>query len=254
MIIAWDNLLDAATITSVGSQIASLPAVNVQQVHLSRKWHTAAAVTSSFIVIDFGAAVSPRILAVLGTNLTASATYRLRGSATSDGITSPVYDSGTVSAGVKTGYGAIYKAISTGTARYWRLDLTDATLANLQIGRVVLAPSWSPTVNMQYEWSVTALDETRIVRSYGGQSYPDVRPKRRVLSFVLDYMSESEMYTNAFALAMANGVSTDVLAVPSLSSTFLSEQSVWGQIMQSEPLIEPRIGLFRQRFSVAERL
>jgi hypothetical protein len=62
------------------------------------------------------------------------------------------------------------------------------------------------------------------------------------------------MYDNAFALARAHGIVGDILAIPDVASTYASEQSVWGQLAASEPISEPRLGLFRQRFSVVERL
>jgi hypothetical protein len=254
MIIAWENKLDAATITSVGSQISTLPATNVQNAHLSKKWYTAAAVNSSFFVFDFGASTSLSMLAVLGTNLTATATYRLRQSANSDGVTSPVYDSGTVTASVKTGYGAIYKQHGPASARYGRLDITDASLTQLQIGRVFLGPHWTPSINELFGWSVTPMDESEVHESYGKQSHPDVRPKRRLLSFTLDYMDEAEMYTNAFKAQADNGVVKDVLAIPDLTSSYVSEQSVYGLLSVSQPLVHRTFKAFRQEFRIKERL
>jgi hypothetical protein len=55
MRLAWDNKFDGATIISVGSEIATLPGINVQTAHLSQKWYTQAAVNSSFLIFDLGA-------------------------------------------------------------------------------------------------------------------------------------------------------------------------------------------------------
>jgi hypothetical protein len=117
-----------------------------------------------------------------------------------------------------------------------------------------LGPSWTPSVNMQLDWRLTVLDQSRISYSYGGQTYADVRPKVRVLDFVLDFMNEDEMFANAFAIAKANGIVDDVLAIPDIDSVYRSEQSVWGLLASSEPISEPRIQLYRQRFTVTERL
>jgi hypothetical protein len=253
MLFAWDNKVDAGTIISVSSELSTLPATNIQHAHLSRQWRTNAANTAH-VVVDLGAATSVSLLGVFGTNLTPAATYRLRGSANSDGITAPVYDSTLASAGVKTGYGAIYKSFGPASARYWRLDLVDASLTDIQVGRVFLGPHWTTSINMELDWKIAWADPSEVAHSYGGQSYTDVRPKRRVLEFALNLPSESEMFTNAFAMAKANGVTKDVLAIPDIASAFLSEHSVWGLLNESTPIIQPRIEVFRQRFTVTERL
>lgn len=255
MLIAWENKADSAVLAA-GSELATQPGSNVQQIHLSRKWHTAAGVKSSQLTLDMLSSVACSILAVLGTNLTPTATYRVRASDVDPAaLATLLLDTTTLAAGVKAGYGAIYKQFTPTTARYWRVDLADTAVpSNLQIGRLVLAPVWQPTVNMELDWQVTALDESPVDESYGGQEYSDPRPQKRVLQFSLDFMSEAEMYGNAFALARAAGVVKDILAIPEISSAFVSEQSVWGRMVVAEPLRNPRLGLYRQRFTVKERL
>lgn len=256
MILGWLNRADAAMVAA-GSEIATLPASNVQQPHLSRKWHTAAGVKASYLLLDMLAAASCSLLAVLGSNLTAAATLRLRAStADPTAVAGDLLDTGTISAGVKTGYGAIYRSFTAVAARYWRLDLADASLPdNLQIGRVFLGPKWVPSSNQEFGWSVTPLDDSAVVESYGFQTYGDERPQRRLLQFSLSWMTEAEMYGNAFALARASGRVRDVLAVnDTLGSTYLSEQSVYGLLQAAEPLVHESAQIFRQKFIVKERL
>ena len=182
MLIAWQNLADDATL-STDSEQASLPASNVQQQHVSRKWQTAAGVKSAYLLLDLGAAQSCALLALAGTNFTSAATLRLRGSVTDPTATgSLAYDSGSIGAGVVSGYGAAYHAFTATAARYWRIDVADATVDdNLAVGRVFLGPSWSPGVNMQLGWSVRFADMSRRAKSSAGQVWADVRPKPRVL-------------------------------------------------------------------------
>lgn len=256
MLLAWLNKLDTAAALSAGSELDSLPGANVQQAHLSRKWHTAAGVKSSYLLLDMGASTLCQLLAVLGSNLTSAATLRLRASDADPTATgSLLLDTGVVSAGVKDGYGAAYKSFTATAARYWRLDLTDnAVPDNLQIGRVFLGPRWQPSANQLWDWNVTPLDESRLDESYGGQTYADVRPQRRVLQFVLDFMDEAEMYGNAFALARAQGIVRDVLAIPEITSAYVSEQSVWGLLTASQPLSQRKVRIYQQKFEIKERL
>jgi hypothetical protein len=255
MLLLWDNKADAATVTA-GSQIGTLPGANVQQPHLSRQWQTAAGVKSSNLIFDMLASVSCSMLAVLGTNLTPAATMRLRASDLDPTVVANLLlDTGTVAAGVKAGYGAIYKQVALTAARYWRLDLTDNSVPdNLRVGRVVLGPSWTHAKALIYGWGVTPHDPSTVEESYGGQSYPDVRPQKRVLDFALDFLSESEIYDNAFALARAAGVVKDVLAIPRETGAYVSEQAVWGLIQGAKPIVHHASQLFRQQFTVKERL
>lgn len=255
MILAWKNLWDAAALT-VGSEIATLPGTNVQQPHLSRKWHTLAGVKSSHQVGDLGASLSCGILVVLGTNLSSAATYRVRASdADPAAVGSLLLDTGTLAAGVKTGYGAIYKTFTITAARYWRVDLADATVPdNLQIGRIFVGPYWNNARTLLFGWSVTPLDDSPVQESYGGQSYPNVQPKRRQIEFTLDYLTESEIFDNAFAMARANGSVKDILAIPLETGAYVSEQAVWGLLTAQRPLVHRLSQTFRQQFTVRERL
>lgn len=254
MLIAWENKADAATL-GTDSEIATLPGANVQQSHVAQKWYTAAGVNSAYLIFDMLSSVACALLAMLGTNLSAAATVRVRASDVDPTVTGTLLlDTGVLAGGVKEGYGAIYKAFASTAARYWRIDLSDASLTQLQVGRVFLGPSWAPASNQEYGWSVTSTDESLISESYGGQDYADIRPQRRLLEFELKWGSEAEMYGNAFALSRAQGISKDVLAIHDITSAYVSEQAVWGRCTAAQPLVHRTTLNFRQKFSIKERL
>lgn len=255
MILAWDNQGDLALI-SAGSEKASLPASNVQQPHLSRQWHTLSGVTSSYLIFDRGSATSCSLAALLGTNLTPAATVRWRASTLDATVQANLLlDTGIVSAGVKAGYGASYKTWAAVSARYWRVDIADAALPdNIQVGRVFLGPSWTHDQSLIYGWQIAPLDESQVTESWGGQSYADARPKRRQIAVTLDYLSEAEMYDNVFAMARARGVVSDLLVIPQQASAYISEQSVWGRVTVPQPVIHRASRIYRQQFTVKERL
>lgn len=255
MLIAWDNKADAAAV-SAGSALSSLPASNVQAQLLATKWGTAAGVKSSYLLFDLGASLEIAVLAVLGSNLTPTATVRLRASnADATAVAGDLKDTGVIAAGVSAGYGAIYNPFDSVNARYWRVDLADAALAdNMLVGRVVLAPKWIPTVGMPYGWGVTSVDPSKIASSTGGQRWADQRPQKRVVQFQLDWMNESEMFGNAFAMARAIGIVKDVLVMPFETGARLQEQSVWGACKTSPPLQHRAAKIFTQQFTVEETL
>lgn len=256
MLLGWINRADDALL-STDSELDALPASNVQEPHVSRQWHTVAGVRAAYLLFDMGASVACQLLGLMGTNLTAAATVRLRASnadATATGTL--LLDTGTLAATAKEGYGQSYHDFTNTTARYWRLDIADSSVdENLQVGRVFLGPRWAPSSNQEFGWSVQVRDPSMIDRSYGGQKFANAKPQQRVLQFSLSFMNEAEMYGNAFALARAAGVVGDVLAVhDTLGGAYIAEQSVWGSLVDVQPLINENFEIFRNKFTIEETL
>jgi len=256
MLIAWENKADAAVVTT-DSEIATLPAANVQTPHVAQKWRTAPAVTAAYLILDMGSPVSCDVVALLGTNLTPTGTIRVRASDADPTVTGTLLrDTGVLTGAAKAGYGAIYKAFTTAEARYWRIDLSDPAVAegDLRVGRLFLGASWEPAQGMDFGWSITTLDDSPGDESYAGQEYDEQKPQRRFLSFVLDHMTEAEAYGSAFAIARANGRVRDVLVIRDPAGTYLSEQAIFGKLASGEPIPHRLAQVFRQRFTVRERL
>lgn len=254
MLIAWENLADDAVVAASSEQ-ASAPGANVQNQHISKKWKAVEGVNSASLLFDMGSSVACAALAALGSNLTAAGTLRLRGSdSDSTGVTGEKYDSTLINAGAKAGYGAAYLSFTSATARYWLLNLADASVTTLQVGRVFLGPKWVPDEDMEIGWSMVSRDPSKKTKSYGGQVFSDVRPQARALQFTLLCQSEAQLYGNAFAMARVNGVVRDVLAIPNISSSYLSEQAVFGLVEASDPLVNDDYAFYSQKFSIEERL
>lgn len=255
MIIAWDNLADDASI-STDSEIATLPASNVQQEHVVQKWHTVAGVTSAYLIFDMGASVTADVLAVLGANLSAAGTVRVRASDSDSTVTSStLLDTGALASGIVGDFASIYKQFASTTARYWRLDFDDSSLEdNIQIGRVFIGPSWEPTYNMMLGVAYIDDDPSIVSRSRAGQRFVEELPHQRGIMFELDFLSESEMMDNAFAMARANGIARDVLVIPDIASSYLAQKSVFGPCVASTPVVNDKLYLYRQKFTVEERL
>lgn len=262
MRIAWENLIDSATLTA-GSEKQSLPAQNVQRNPTAQKWHTAAGVTDSHLLADLGTAQACNVLALVKTNLTPTATLRVRAS-TSDataqsgdlldtGVGSPLDAD---SAGVVENYDSCFVIFSAAvTARYWRIDIADAALAdNLQIGRAFLGPAWQPSRSMLYGWGNAWGDESTVRRTDGGQDITNERARRRQMQFRLSYMNEAEMYGNAFELARAQGITRDVLVIGAESGSYAVQQSLFGRVVLVQPLINETHNVFQTRYTIEDRL
>lgn len=255
MLIGWINRGDDATLTT-DSEVSTLPASNVQDTHVAKAWHTAAGVKSAYLIFDLGSSLACAAVAVLGTNLTSTATIQIRASDADATVTGTLlYDSGSISAGVDNDYGAIYKSFASQAARYWRIDFADASVPdNLQIGRVFLGPTWQPSVNMELGASWHFKDDSPVEKSWGGQTFPDPRPQTRIIEFTLGFMEEAEMVSNALALARRNGRVKDLLVIPDPTSSYLSQEAVFGLITETAPLVNYDLGVYRIKYSIEERL
>lgn len=253
MKLAWVNRFDDAAL-SPGSEVVSLPATNAQHPHLSRQWHTLAGVDTSHVLADLGAELDVDVLAVLGTNLTPTATMRLRAD-NSDvtAVTGAEYDSGSISAEVVENYPAfIHSLPATVDARYWRLDIADAGVPdNLQIGRIFLGPAW--TCDREYGWGIAWQDGSIVTRARGGQKWVDEGPRARLLQFSVAYHSQEDMIDHAFECARRNGLTKEILAVLDDGDDYTMQKSVFGLMtLVGEPIIQERARVFRARYQIEE--
>lgn len=255
MLIAWDNKGDAATVTA-GSSASTHPVSNVQHPHVARHWRSASAVKSTYINLDLGSSLSCAALALLGTNLTTSATIRIRSSDTDPTATTGTeVDTGTVSAGIVTGYGGVYKTFTATASRYWRIDLEDTTVADhLEVGRLFLGPTWTPTYGHSYGYSIGWQDVSPRDVTPGGQWYISERARRRVLQLSMDFGTQADMLGSALNLGREAGSATDVLVMPETSGNYVPVLAVWGLMTELAPVVHANVNIYRQRYLVEERL
>ena len=139
--------------------------------------------------------------------------------------------------------------------RYARVDLedTDNPAGYLQAGRAFLAPAWTPSVNLQYGWSIEQVDESRIVKSRGGQAYFDGKPKFRRLRFRIEHLDIDEMLANAYELERLKGTGGDILAmVDPDDTTHLHRRTVYGRIAETTPIVTDFNARYSKEFVIEE--
>jgi hypothetical protein len=124
-------------------------------------WYTAAAVNSSFLIFDLGARSSLRRCSPSRHEPDERRDLPPARLGDPDGVTAPVYDSGRCGRREDRLRRDTRRSPARRAARYWRLDLTDASLTHLQIGRVFLGPSWTHQQTLVYGWGVTPVDPSR---------------------------------------------------------------------------------------------
>ena len=78
------------------------------------------------------------------------------------------------------------------TARYWRITFNDPTVSYYQCGIAYLGPGWSPQENFSFGSLRSRQNRTRRRESRGGQYYGNPRTDRTILSFSLDWLTDSD--------------------------------------------------------------
>lgn len=239
---------------SAGSQNTSTPASNLRDTQLAVKWRSASGVNSTHLLVDLGAQRSLDTVAVIATNLTASATWRMRLSTTDNtGAAGDAHDSGVISANVDPRFNgnAIYLLNAPATGRYLRVDITDTALQFLEAGRLICGAAWRLTYNYRFGWSVAAVEEAGILQTWGGAEWRDARPvRRRLRAEVLLTRQEYEQHGQELLLA---GGSRDILFVLDPNSSNRGRDSIFGRLAPIE-LRNPYPSRYSAIVDVTERL
>ncbi len=270
-----------AAVFSGGAWTAALPAENLADRQPSKVARSATSDPGDTVVdLDFGTAGPVRLVALIRHNLTQSGRWRLRLSA--GPFDAPAYDSGwtaiwpavtpfgvgvwgefhwggRLSAGEAATYGiaAIHVLAVPVIARHLRLELADPGHPDgyLQAGRLVAGPAWEPRVNLQYGWSIEQVDDSRTVRSRGGQRYVDVQPKYRRLRFGFDYLERDEVFGQAYELERLKGVGGDLMVMVDPDDLqHRHRHTVYGVLTETAPIGNPVHGRFAKTFTLEELL
>lgn len=265
IILATPLISDLGEIVSVGSEVASMEAVNLLKIQPTDLWR-ASDLDNIWFEIDLGSAKAIRLVAMLFTNASSSATMRVRG-ATSQGnlVSSPGYDSTAVSHWPTSGldnwdrtHGIDYNDIAN-TFRWWRIDIADASNPDgfYEAGRCYLSTIFQPTLNINFNWDIGWKDSSAIQESAGQQSYPEIKNKLRELKFTLDFQSESQMFGSEtpFETDRLRGSSKDILAIidPDNADRIM-DWTVYGLMKNLKPISNPNFQLYRKSFVITEMI
>jgi hypothetical protein len=110
-------------------------------------------------------------------------------------------------------------------------------------------------VNLQYGWSIEQVDDSRTVRSRGGQSYVDVQPKYRRLRFAFDFLERDEVFGHAYELERIKGVGGDLMVMADPDDLqHRHRHTVYGVLAETAPIANPAFGRFAKAFTVDELL
>lgn len=196
------NFVDSAVTATASSAQAAFPLTNLTD-HKGRSqvWRSTLC-ASETIVFDFGTAVSPTALIIVGPRNTALgispvATITIQGNA-ANSWTSPSY-SETVTYNATACMLSRSTGLHSSALRYWRLKIDDPNNPNLyiEIGALFLGTYTEGTRGaVQFPLSSSFVDYSTTVSSEGGQVFSNVKEKTEQFSlswFGLTYQEKESL-------------------------------------------------------------
>lgn len=167
----------AASVTTVGNELAIAPTSNALNDEYALVWRTSS-LTNTFVVLDLGSAQSVDTVALIFNNLRSTDTVRVRSGTTAANTTAaPISDTtfnaftGSKNPDARTQ--TICDLPATYSARYWRIDITATGHPDgfVQVARILIGMSVYMAEGMD-------IDASRIMKensvSYEGPAYQDV--------------------------------------------------------------------------------
>jgi len=278
MIIAATNYVDDVNSITASSEVAALPVENLQNFQIVKVFRSDGT-TSVQIDVDWKATKIVDFFALIAHNLSITATVRWRLS--NDDFSTFLFDSGEVAAwqpvegfgGSPWGvfrWGGLPTSEETGLytantfqlldsplfARYLRLDITDDSNLEgyIQAGRLIAGPAYQPSVNYANGVEFEFVDNSRVTKSRGGQTFVDEIQKFRVIRFELINLPEDEIFGNVFNdIDRIKGISRDVLIIPQPDEpqTWLT-QNIYGRIASIQPIRNRTLTFYSRQVEVEE--
>jgi hypothetical protein len=254
--VAFVNSADTGIITG-SSEAALAPFLNLKNKHVRRRW-VGTITGTEHIIVDLGASIAWDTLALLGTNLDATATTRVRGSNSDPtGAAGEIYDSGSSAGRIDASYGALIILRPSSTAsRYVRIDLSQ-TATVIKAGRLFIGMRTLVAVNFSAGWSRSWIDSSRRTEGVSGLVFDDVLDTYKVIDVSFDALSEAER--NGFVETIDRSIGThgDFLFIENPDSSNLGRDSVWGFLDTQSPVVEPFIAssrVFSKTYRIRQRL
>jgi hypothetical protein len=247
----WDNRwFDAATLYP-SSEVATLPAVNVQDRVRQRVWRTTGT-AGEYLIADLGTPTDPEdvrpavtVLALINHNLTRSATVTLQAAPTND-FSSPqlnetqnawadIIGAGEGGAGGPFGAGGvlfdcqrpwgapnplriIYLASAPLQAKgWWKIAVNDSDNPDgyLQIGRIYLTYYDEYKYDWAFPWTLGGNDGSQITYNPSGVPWTDKWAFQRTLKFGWNSrFRDVDKYWTLYFMIMKMGLSRDWLIDP----------------------------------------
>jgi len=279
MIISSSNVVDSATSITADSEVASLPVENLQDRQLVKVYRSDGDTTVQ-LDVDFGQGRIVDFVALIRHNISQTGTIRWRLSNVANFATT-AYDSGVVDAwpvveefgtlpwGVFSWGGFLNPEVAANytissfdvldspvQARYLRIDIVDGDNADgyIQAGRLICGPSYRPSTNYGFGSQFEFVDDSRVVKSRGGQTFVDEVERFRRARFELINLPEAEIFGNVFNnIDRQRGIANDILVIPQPDdpSTWVT-QNIYGRLVSTQPIVNRTLDYYGRVLEIEE--
>lgn len=255
VIITKANWSDVATLSGGGTIEAGTALTNLQTMQPSDVWGSAVG-GDVHVLADRGSPQPFNLVSMLFSNASSAATWQVRAGATS---VVGDFDSGTMTFWASpnleswTYRHSVLFIVGGITHRWVRVDVDDPTnpAGFLRAGRLYIANAWQPTANFQWGHALGFDDESTRTKTPGGQTLVSRVPPIPAMEFVLGFLSEEEMLSNAYELDRLQGASRDVLVIGDpTSSDHLHKKMVYGLLEPGARIVGRALRVFERRYSV----
>lgn len=248
--VLYENLADLPTTFLRASSAAPfLPAQNLRDQHIGRKWRGLGAAESLFL--DFINPIEIDTLALVGCNVTGS--VRVRGSnVDSQTEGAPVFDLAVTGGDLRYGYQIVLMAAPVAT-RFVRIDL-NAGAGTVEAGRLVVGLRHQFEVNFAYGWQMTHVDPSPRTKSAGGATHIERKRRFRVLDVNFEHISSAQRWGFVEDMDARVGGSTDVLMISHPDEPNFGQRAIWGLLPEVTPTAESYFNNFAKSYRIEERL
>ena len=259
-------LADAALVTA-DTAAPGVPATNLQTSQPGEVWRSNYVASGTFVV-DLGEAAPVRAIALLYSNLSDTATWRVRGAASEAALgNAPRVEVAQAfgstlprdARGWRHGLAYLRRAAAAAiwTNRWWQIDLSDAANPDgyLEAGRLVMADPWQPECNLSLGWDFIRRDASLVERMVGGQLRTELRGAHDEFAFDLDWLSRAEAYANLGPLldGRRKGGAGDLLVIRDPTAPDWDAEMIYGPPATERTFGRPYIHYYRTRITVQER-
>lgn len=250
--IAYNNLADSGSFSTISSQATNMPVTYLQNVHVQKRWRSLN--TYDYFVMDLGSTQSIDTVGVFGMTLGSGGKIQVRVYSSAGG--SPdvnLYDSGQVT--VDSNYNAHVSVIpSPVSGRYVRVDFTTTVNTYVEAGRLFVGARTAFTKNFSYGWQRGWVDRSIHSKTRGGQTQIWVDNHYRTLQMTFDFLSASEATGIVETIDLTNGQNDDVLMIIDTASSNLARDSIWGLMSELSTVSQPHFDLYAKTYNIEERL
>lgn len=283
VLLAWPNKIDESSALSGGSYLPTLPLTNAADRIFAKKARTVDTLPAStkFNVL-FSEGKKINVVVLAAHNFTIDATFRVVMYSDLQ-MTSILHDSGVMAV-----WPPVYQTeqLEWEYSNFWAGNLTESQrreftpLATyvvretyvpqavtveifdqqnpsgyVEFGRVFLAESFEPTVNMMYGAQMGYEVRTDIEVTLNNNEFFDVKTPKRTSSISFDGLSQGEAYGRLYSMMRTQGIDKEVFFTyntnydsESYTRTFL------GRIQSPDPISQPYIDRYSKSLNLVELL